>query len=333
MVVVFYAIAGGMMAGVYTDLFQGALMVVAAIAVFVYALRAAGGLARDHRAHRRDRLASARASSTRWAPSRSSPRSGFFFVFGVGKLGQPHMLHKFYMLDDPRKLKWMPLVVGVTQTLCVLIWLGIGLAVPALVAARQTGAAGQSRRRVAPLPAPLRPAVLAGLVFAGILAAIMSTADSFVNIGSAALVRDLPRALGRPVRARAPLGPEGRRRARRRRRALRLALRRSDRAARHLRLRHLRRRAGAGARHRPELEAGHGAAATASIATGMVLNLVLEFLAKQTFFEALPKPPFPAGVLPTAVSLAASFCVLLLLSWGPGRREGLPKDVEAVMDC
>ncbi len=59
---------------------------------------------------------------------------GFFLVFAVGNLGQPHMLHKFFMLDDPRKLKWMPMIVGVTQTLCVLIWLGIGLAVPSLVA-------------------------------------------------------------------------------------------------------------------------------------------------------------------------------------------------------
>jgi Na+/proline symporter len=40
---------------------------------------------------------------------------------------------------------------------------------------------------------------LAGLVFAGLFAAIMSTADGFLNIGAAALVHDLPRALrGRP---------------------------------------------------------------------------------------------------------------------------------------
>ena len=39
------------------------------------------------------------------------------------------------------------------------------------------------------------PEVLAGLALAGVLAAVMSTADSFLNIGSAALVRDLPRAL------------------------------------------------------------------------------------------------------------------------------------------
>ena len=41
---------------------------------------------------------------------------GFFFVFGVGVFGQPHMLHKFFMIHDPRRLRWMPLVLGASQT-------------------------------------------------------------------------------------------------------------------------------------------------------------------------------------------------------------------------
>jgi Na+/proline symporter len=42
---------------------------------------------------------------------------------------------------------------------------------------------------------------LAGVVFAGLFAAIMSTADSFLNIGAAALVHDIPLACrGRPPR-------------------------------------------------------------------------------------------------------------------------------------
>ena len=38
--------------------------------------------------------------------------------------------------------------------------------------------------------------LLAGVVFAGLFAAIMSTADGFLNIGAAALVHDIPRASG-----------------------------------------------------------------------------------------------------------------------------------------
>ena len=187
-----------MIAGVYTDLLQGSLMTLVAGVVFIHAIVEGGGVAR---------IAESIAQSEAFGASFLEPLGrvpvltavGFYFVFGIGILGQPHMLHKFYMIDDPRKLKWIPLVVGSTQTLCVLIWLGLGLVVPALVA----------QGRLAPLVQPddaaptylleLAPTLLAGLVFAGILAAIMSTADSFVNIGSAALVRDLPRALGRTL--------------------------------------------------------------------------------------------------------------------------------------
>ncbi len=76
------------------------------------------------------------------------------------------------------------------------------------------------------------------------------------------------------------------------------------------------------------------AAATASIATGMGVNLVLEFLAKQTFFVALPKPPFQTGVLPTAVSLAASFTVLFVVTWWTSRKAEpeIDEDVKLVME-
>jgi len=42
------------------------------------------------------------------------------------------------------------------------------------------------------------PPLVAALAFAGVAAAIMSTVSSFLSIGAAAIVHDLPRALGRP---------------------------------------------------------------------------------------------------------------------------------------
>jgi len=320
-------------AGVYTDLLQGILMVGAAVAVFYYALRAGGGL---------QPMARAIAESDRFGPGHLDPLGaipvftamGFFLVFAVGNLGQPHMLHKFFMLDDPRKLKWMPLIIGVTQTMCVLIWLGIGLAVPSLVAAG----------RLAPLANPdeaspqfllnFAPEMLAGLVFAGILAAIMSTADSFVNIGSAALIRDLPRAFGRKVADELLWGRVA---------VVGIALSAAVFAYVYGDLIAL---LGTfafgtfGAALGPALAIGlnwrrvTAAAASASIATGMGVNLVLEFLAKQTFFEQLPQPPFQPGVLPTAVSLAASFTVLFVVTWATGRHRApdIDRDVELVME-
>lgn len=333
-VLLFYAVVGGMVAGVYTDLLQGVLMMLAALLVFAYAMASGGGLGG---------IVESVAGSELFGPGHLEPFGkipaatafGFFFVFGVGVLGQPHMLHKFYMLRDPRKLRWLPFTLGFSQILCLLIWLGVGLAVPALVA----------QGRLAPLESPdqasplfllhFTPEWVAGLAIAGILSAVMSTADSFMSIGSAVLVRDLPRAFGRPVRDEVfwgrvatvgvTLG------------ALWLAWAYDGLIA----LLGTFSFGTLGAALAPALAVGlnwrrvTAAAATASIATGTGLNLILEFLNSQTFFPGLPKPPLAPGVLPTAVSLAASFVVLFAVTaWTSRRGEPvLDHDVRAVMEA
>lgn len=326
LVVVAYSCMGGMIAGVYTDLLQGSLMTLVAGVVFIHAVMEGGGVAR---------IATSIAESEAFGASFLEPLGrlpvltavGFYFVFAIGILGQPHMLHKFYMIDDPRKLKWIPLVVGFSQTLCVLIWLGLGFVVPALVA----------QGRLAPLMQPddaaptylleFAPTLLAGLVFAGILAAIMSTADSFVNIGSAALVRDLPKALGRTLSREllwgrvAVVGIAAAAGA--------LAIVSGDLIA----------ILGTfafgtfGAALAPALAIGlnwkrvTAGAAIASMLTGIVLNLGLEVLARSGVTVLQP------GVLPTAVSLAASFTVLFVVSWLSTPKPGaIDDDVAFVMD-
>lgn len=330
-VILFYSTAGGMVAGIWTDVFQGALMMIAAVAVFLYAMDAGGGFGEVVRSI----SASERFGRQFLEPFGDTPvlmPLGFFFVFGIGVLGQPHMLHKFFMLRDPRQLRWLPLVLGGSQVLCLLIWLGLGLAVPALVA----------QGRMAPLERPddaaplfllnFTPELLAGVAVAAILSAIMSTADSFTNLGAAALVRDLPRAMGRKVEDELLWGRIA---------TVGVTLAAAVTAWLYDDLIAL---LGTfsfgtlGAALAPALAVGlnwrrvTAAAATASILTGTVVNLVLEFLGRQTFFPSLPKPPLPPGALPTAVSLAASFLVLLLVSaWT--RAEEIDEDVATVMEA
>ncbi len=76
-----------------------------------------------------------------------------------------------------------------------LLWISIGLVMRALVLQGNhpeipgaDAAAPQFLQAFAHL-------LLAGVVFAGLFAAIMSTADGFLNIGAAAVVHDIPRAL------------------------------------------------------------------------------------------------------------------------------------------
>ena len=332
-VLLFYAVAGGMVAGVYTDLFQGLLMTAAAIGVFYYAITVTGGFGA---------MARSIAASEAFGPDFLDPLGkvpvwtafGFFFVFGIGTLGQPHMLHKFYMLKDPQKLRFLPLLLGGTQAACVLLWLGIGLAVPALVSQGRLDALLWPDDAAPTFLLNFTPELLAGMVFAGILAAIMSTADSFMNIGAAALVHDLPKALGRRVERELYWG--------------RVAVVGVSLAAAVFALLYgdLIALLGTfafgtfGAALTPAVAVGlnwkrvSARAAVASISVGMGLNLGLEFFAKQTYFPSLPRPTFLLpGVLPSAVSLAASFAVLFLVSWfwGDGEEGDLEEDVAAVM--
>lgn len=328
--VVFYSVAGGMIAGVYTDLLQGLLMMAAAVAVFVYALDAGGGLGEITRTI----AASADFGEGFLRPAGTVPWAtvlGFYFVFGVGVLGQPHMLHKFYMLRDPRALRWMPLALGGSQAVCLLIWLGVGLAVPALVASGQLDALVRPDEAAPTFLLHFTPDLLAGVVLAGVMAAIMSTADSFLSIGAAALVRDLPRAFGRPVadELRAGRWVTGL-----------LAVGAAAFAWLYDDLIALLGTFAFGtfaAALTPALAVGWSwrrvtaKAASASIATGAGLNLLLEFLDRQTFFPWLPASPLASGVLPTAVSLATSFTVLFVVT-ALTPEESLDEDVAAVMD-
>jgi Na+/proline symporter len=190
-----YSAAGGILAGVYTDLFQGAVMAVASALVFGYVLMVGGGMGGLSRSI----LAVDPAFLEPWGKAGPVAALSLFFVFGIGSLGQPHVVHKFYMLKDPRRLKWFPLIMTAALAVTLLLYFGVGLAVKALVA----------RGELAPLTKPddatptfllgFTPLLLAALVFSGVAAAIMSTVNSFLSIGAAALTHDIPLAMGRRV--------------------------------------------------------------------------------------------------------------------------------------
>ncbi len=72
-------------------------------------------------------------------------------------------------------------------------------------------------------------------------------------------------------------------------------------------------------------------AASASIVTGLAVNLGLEWLARQTLFPALPPAPLAPGVLPGVVAMAASFLVLLVWSF-LAAPPALDADVELAME-
>jgi SSS family transporter len=186
-VVVAYSATGGMLAGMYTDLFQGLLMAIASVLVFGTVLASGDGMANISR----DILAHDPGWFGPWGSGTPLAALSFFFVFGLGTLGQPQVLHKFYMLRDPRQLRWYPLLMTGALMLTLLLFLGVGLAMKARVATGDLPPLSSPDDATPTFLLHYAPVVLAALVFSGVAAAIMSTVNSFLNLAAAAISRDL----------------------------------------------------------------------------------------------------------------------------------------------
>lgn len=186
-----YAAAGGMRAGLVAEAVQGAVMATAAVGLSVAALRAAGGTA-----HAVSVLASRRPDLLdTFGPAGPSSAFGLLLLFGVGTCAQPHYLQKFLLVRERASLRWMPAIMTLAL-LCVLsVWIGVGLGGTALWL---EGAIEVTD------PDAIAPALLAGLAspvlrtvaLVAVVAAVMSTAASLLNLVAAAVTRDLPRAIG-----------------------------------------------------------------------------------------------------------------------------------------
>jgi Na+/proline symporter len=194
-IVLAYSVAGGILAGVYTDMFQGTLMAVASVLVFVFTMKVGGGMGGISRTI----MAADEAFLGPFGKMGPLAALSLFFVFGVGSMGQPHVIHKFYMLKDPRRLKWYPLLVTCALLVTMLLYFGVGVAVKALVVGGEMEALARADDVTPAFLLRFTPVLLAGLVFSGVAAAIMSTVNSFMSIGAAALTHDIPVALGRRV--------------------------------------------------------------------------------------------------------------------------------------
>jgi Na+/proline symporter len=191
-ILVFYSSAGGMRASVHTDVMQGAVMLCVAATVLFYALRRSGGLeglSLTFAHHQPEMLEP-------WGTVGMVGCMSWFFLFAVGALGQPHVVNRFMMVRSPQVLRYFPLILAGSMIVCGMIWLGAGAAVRALVLSGELAAPARPDEAIALFLREVAPPWLGSLAYVGIVAAIMSTADSFVNVGAAAVSRDLPKALG-----------------------------------------------------------------------------------------------------------------------------------------
>lgn len=191
-ILVFYSVTGGIVASVYSDLIQGGVMIVAAVLIFLTVIHTFDGgfgeISRTIQEHDPEAIGP-------WGTLGMVGCLSWFFVFGLGGSGQPHVITKMMMYKKVDDAKFILPVSIFGYLFSALLWVGIGLAMRALVLqgvqpelASADAAASQFLQNYA------HP-ILAGVVFAGLFAAIMSTADAFLNIGTAAFMHDIPKSL------------------------------------------------------------------------------------------------------------------------------------------
>ena len=196
-ILVFYSVTGGIVASVYTDLIQGGVMVVAATLVFFTVMYTYdGGFTQIGQIIQADDP----EAIGPWGTLGMVGCLSWFFVFGIGGAGQPHVITKMMMNKKVSDAKHILPVSIFGYLFSALLWISIGLVMRALVLdgaqpelATPDAAASQFLQNYA------HP-VLAGVVFAGLFAAIMSTADAFLNIGTAAVMHDIPKAMGKVIK-------------------------------------------------------------------------------------------------------------------------------------
>ena len=192
-VLVFYCVTGGIIASVYTDVVQGTIMIIAgalilftAISVFDGGMQEASSII----------LADDAEAIMPYGAAGIIASLGWFFVFGLGMGGQPHIITKMMMnknMSDSRTILPMALFGYI---MAALLWISIGIIMRAAVIDGVVEPLSLPDDAASMFLTVFANPLLAGVVFAGLFAAIMSTSDAFLNIGTAAIIHDIPRAIG-----------------------------------------------------------------------------------------------------------------------------------------
>ncbi len=191
-VLIFYCVTGGIIASVYTDLVQGAIMMIAGALILFTAMSVFdGGLAEANAIIVADNGETAMPFGALGIVT----CLGWFFLSGLGLAGQPHLVTKMMMnrsINDNRSI--LPISI-IGYVMAALLWISFGVVMRALVVNGDLPPLDQVDQAAPTFLQVYASPILAGVVFAGLFAAIMSTSDAFLNVGTAAIIHDMFKAV------------------------------------------------------------------------------------------------------------------------------------------
>jgi len=194
-VVMLYITQGGFTAVVWSDVFQGSLMVVGLVALPLVALWHVGGLDEVTTS-----LTAIDPHLLSWhGPGEDGPSTGGWSVksivsilgmaaIGIGFLGSPQVFVRYISMKDEKQILPGTITAGIWTVLADSGAVLVGLFGRAIY---EPAALADNADNILPEMAQgLLPAFFAGLFIAMVLSAIMSTIDSLLVVASSAGVRD-----------------------------------------------------------------------------------------------------------------------------------------------
>jgi len=186
-VVMLYTLLGGFLAVVWTDVVQGFMMAFVALILPILAVIKMGGPG--------EAVARLNDVGGTFSMTMDAGKTGQALIFGVmlgslswglGYLGQPHLLTRYMAIKRPADIR--------KGTMIAMIWVLVaywGAAMIGITGAGLFETPLADQEQVMPLLArELLPGWIAGLMLAGAIAAMMSTADSQLIVVTSSVVED-----------------------------------------------------------------------------------------------------------------------------------------------
>ena len=187
-IVVTYCFSGGIRASIWTDALQSVLMMVAMIMLLVIAIATCGGFGGLWQ-----QLSAIEPTLIDPMPQGIKYGFGLFMlswlVAGLGVVGQPHIMVRAMVIDDAENMGITRNIYAISYVIFSSAAVIVGLCARVLLPDLSNG--GDPELALPQMAIALLPALLIGVILAGIFSAVVSTADSQILSCSAALTQDL----------------------------------------------------------------------------------------------------------------------------------------------
>lgn len=199
-VIVGYTTLGGFLAASTSDFMQSIVMTIAIFVVLGYGVVTAGGM--ETVMENAESLAGYFSLTAIHDPETGTAGSyGIMSIlsmlaWGLGYFGMPHVLLRFMAIEDPKKLTLSRRIATVWVVISLGVAIMIGIVGNAMTKAGVIPALEDSETIIIAISDVISqhgivPALVAGLILAGILAATMSTADSQLLAASSSVSENI----------------------------------------------------------------------------------------------------------------------------------------------